>query len=165
MIFIVIVDKDARPVLQPVLIALAILFTLIAGMVTYIILANRNKKRREYLKRIREIEAGEAEGTIPPLSEDAIERPTIRERFSRRVVKKEKKLVLNYRKKKLLYKDSIQGKNCPICKLELRKDQVILACPQCKTPFHEDHLIDWLNTGNNCPVCGEAFAIIESKIE
>lgn len=165
LIAIFVADKDARPILQPVLIGVAILITLIAGMVTYIMLAGRNRKRREFQRRINEIEEGEENESISELTEDVLEQPTISERSSRRVVKKKKKLVLNYRKKKLVYKGDVTGKNCPICKLQLRKDQELLACPQCKTPFHEDHLIQWMGSKNSCPVCGEAYAIIDREKE
>ncbi|MHA1505300.1 MAG: RING finger protein, partial [Candidatus Heimdallarchaeota archaeon] len=66
----------------------------------------------------------------------------------------------------LIFKGKIKDERCPICKLELRDGQEILACPQCKTPFHENHLIQWMDSENSCPVCGEAYAIIvrEKKI-
>ncbi|MHA1355701.1 MAG: hypothetical protein ACTSR1_11065 [Candidatus Heimdallarchaeota archaeon] len=45
------------------------------------------------------------------------------------------------------------------------RDQEILVCPQCKTPFHENHLILWIDKENSCPVCGEAYAIINREKE
>ena len=162
-IFIFIAEKDARPILRPVLIGLTSLFALIGIMLLAIYLPNRNKRRRRHLERIKAIEEGEDFEDIPELTEDVLNSPTIQERSSRRVVKKKKKLVLNYRKKKLIFKGEIKGKNCPICKLELRENQDILGCPQCKTPFHEDHLIQWMESENSCPVCGEAYAIINRE--
>ncbi len=162
-IFIFITDKEARPVLQPVLIGVVILLAIIGVTVLAIYLPNRNKRRRMHLERIDAIEAGDDTESIPELTEDVLDRPTVQERSSRRVVKKKKKLVLNYRRKKLVFKGKITDEKCPICKLDLRVDQEILACPQCKTPFHEGHLIQWISTENSCPVCGEAYAIIDRE--
>jgi hypothetical protein len=42
---------------------------------------------------------------------------------------------------------------CFICKLEIDKNVKIYRCPECKSPFHMDHLSDWLNENADCPVC------------
>lgn len=55
--------------------------------------------------------------------------------------------------KKLTYKEQIKEEKCSICKLELRKNQDILQCPECQALFHKEHLIDWLETKKDCPVC------------
>lgn len=44
--------------------------------------------------------------------------------------------------------------NCEICKLELRKNQQIVQCPECYALFHLDHLRAWLNVYDRCPRCG-----------
>lgn len=45
---------------------------------------------------------------------------------------------------------------CGICFLELDGD--IIACPACKTKFHEDHLAAWLRLKNNkCPHCRDVL--------
>ncbi|MHA1440773.1 MAG: RING finger protein [Candidatus Heimdallarchaeota archaeon] len=163
LIIIFVTDTESRPLVQPILIAVAIFLTIIAGVITMIMMVNRNKKRREFMRQIQAIEEGETD--TPPLSEELLEEPTINERISRRVVKKKRKLVLNYQKKKLVFKGELKGEKCPICKLDLREDQEILVCPQCKTPFHENHLILWIDKENSCPVCGEAYAIINREKE
>ncbi|MFW9923844.1 MAG: RING finger protein [Candidatus Thorarchaeota archaeon] len=50
--------------------------------------------------------------------------------------------------------DDDQETNCGICKLEIRKHQQISTCPQCGTLFHKEHLGDWLQKEDKCPVCG-----------
>lgn len=42
---------------------------------------------------------------------------------------------------------------CLICKLEIEKNEKIYRCPECKSPFHMDHLSEWLNENADCPVC------------
>ena len=52
---------------------------------------------------------------------------------------------------------------CQICKLELRKDQMMLKCPSCEKMFHKNHLEEWLVKTDECPVCG--FKLKISRIE
>jgi len=40
-----------------------------------------------------------------------------------------------------------------ICKLALRNNQEILICPFCQSYFHEEHLQEWLQIADDCPVC------------
>ncbi|MBK5113957.1 MAG: hypothetical protein KGD59_05985 [Candidatus Heimdallarchaeota archaeon] len=42
---------------------------------------------------------------------------------------------------------------CFICKLEIAKNEKIYRCPDCKAPFHMNHLTEWLNENSDCPVC------------
>lgn len=58
----------------------------------------------------------------------------------------------------LEYKGEIKGKKCAICKLTFSKEQTILSCPKCETFFHEEHLLDWLASNIDCPVCGRDFS-------
>ena len=58
--------------------------------------------------------------------------------------------------KKLLlinYKGKAEGKTCSICKLEIREKQSVCQCPYCEYLFHKEHIMDWLETQNDCPVC------------
>ena len=43
---------------------------------------------------------------------------------------------------------------CMICKLPFQEEQLIFECPECKSLFHIDHLVDWMLENNDCPVCG-----------
>ncbi len=43
---------------------------------------------------------------------------------------------------------------CSICKLSIDENKEILVCPDCKSPFHKEHLIDWLSEHTDCPICG-----------
>ena len=54
---------------------------------------------------------------------------------------------------KYLYQGKITNEICQICKLTLRKKQKICQCPGCNSLFHKNHLEEWLETENNCPVC------------
>ena len=62
--------------------------------------------------------------------------------------------------RELAYLGDIEGNKCTICKLELRKDDIIVTCPTCSALFHEQHLVDWLTINSNCPVCGHDFSAI-----
>ena len=116
-----------------------------------------NRKKRTFarmLNDIEETEEGRSAEELQQLTEDRnvrLPRPEI-------VVQK-KKNVKTYRAKQVQYTGEIKGKKCPICKLKIRKDQNVLGCPKCQTPFHYNHLFQWLTTKNSCPVCGEEYVI------
>ncbi len=42
---------------------------------------------------------------------------------------------------------------CSICKLKIDKNEKIYRCPECRSPFHIEHLADWLNENSDCPIC------------
>ena len=46
---------------------------------------------------------------------------------------------------------------CLICKLEIRQDQATKQCPNCDSLCHKNHLLNWLEEHNNCPVCSQAI--------
>ena len=48
---------------------------------------------------------------------------------------------------------------CPICKLNLVREDFIVQCPYCTQLFHGKHLIDWLLKRNKCPVCRKKIDI------
>jgi rRNA maturation endonuclease Nob1 len=47
------------------------------------------------------------------------------------------------------------GKKCMVCNLELGGDDDVVWCPNCGSPAHRDHLLEWIHVKNNCPICGE----------
>ncbi len=57
--------------------------------------------------------------------------------------------------KKMIFKGKITGEKCSICKLALRKKQTIVQCAKCHALFHYDHLNNWFEKNNDCPVCDE----------
>ena len=59
----------------------------------------------------------------------------------------------------LEYRGKIEGKVCTICKLYLSKGQLILYCPTCESLFHEEHLFEWFELNNECPVCKRKIQI------
>lgn len=59
---------------------------------------------------------------------------------------------LNYKKIQDFH-GVIDGQFCPICKLQLRKEEKIIQCKTCHSLFHKKHLIDWLTEHTDCPVC------------
>jgi len=48
---------------------------------------------------------------------------------------------------------------CNICKLEIAKNEKIYRCPKCRSPFHINHLSEWLNENSDCPVCNVELSI------
>ncbi len=46
---------------------------------------------------------------------------------------------------------------CMICKLSLRKNQEIIKCPFCHSYFHSEHLQEWLQIADDCPVCNKSL--------
>ena len=51
-------------------------------------------------------------------------------------------------------------KLCAICKLPIRKGQEISICPYCESIFHKEHLSDWLELADDCPVCNTKLKVI-----
>lgn len=43
--------------------------------------------------------------------------------------------------------------SCAICKTHIPPKEAI-HCPHCHTPFHRDHLLEWLKIRGTCPNCG-----------
>ena len=52
---------------------------------------------------------------------------------------------------------------CAICKSQLKEDQIIYYCLSCSALFHEEHLNEWLQKKDYCPVC--KFPLKENKID
>jgi predicted RNA-binding Zn-ribbon protein involved in translation (DUF1610 family) len=46
------------------------------------------------------------------------------------------------------------GKECMVCNLELDEDDDVAWCPNCGSPAHRTHLLEWIHVKNNCPICG-----------
>ena len=65
------------------------------------------------------------------------------------------------------YVGGIEGKSCSICKLALRKKQKIYQCPYCGYLFHKEHIEEWLENHEDCPVCNKIiqFDISDRNIE
>ncbi len=78
---------------------------------------------------------------------------------SRRRLDQKKK----YTKKKIIplhslaFIDVSEDYLCMVCKLALRKNQKTLICPFCRSYFHEEHLLDWLQMADVCPVCNNSL--------
>lgn len=58
----------------------------------------------------------------------------------------------------LLFKDKKEDIECGICKLEIRENQTAYQCPNCKTVFHAEHILNWLLKEPNCPICDFEFS-------
>lgn len=115
------------------------------------------RKKRAFARMLDDIEETE-EGISAEELQQITEETNVRLPRPEIVVQKKKK-VKTYRAKQVQYTGEIRGKKCPICKLKIRKDQDVLGCPKCKTPFHYEHLFKWLTTKNSCTVCGEKYII------
>ena len=83
--------------------------------------------------------------------QDVVEENRVREEKRKIEIVEQKKREKNI--ERLIYKGNIEGKVCAICKLDLRKKQKIVACPQCQTLFHKEHLEEWLEKEEKCPIC------------
>jgi hypothetical protein len=57
----------------------------------------------------------------------------------------------------LIYDEEILDEKCGICKLTFNQGQTAIFCPNCETLFHKDHLTNWLESANHCPVCKYKF--------
>ncbi|MGC9779534.1 MAG: hypothetical protein HZR80_09865 [Candidatus Heimdallarchaeota archaeon] len=44
---------------------------------------------------------------------------------------------------------------CMVCKLSFKRKKEILQCPVCESLYHKDHLLDWIRSHQNCPVCSQ----------
>ncbi len=60
----------------------------------------------------------------------------------------------------LIFDEKILDERCGICKLTFNHGQIAIFCPQCETLYHKDHLINWFQTNNHCPIC--QYIIIKS---
>ncbi len=58
-----------------------------------------------------------------------------------------------------------KNKKCSICKLELRKRQQKVQCNKCLSIFHKEHLEDWLENKDSCPVCNENIVDIVAIVK
>ena len=136
-----------------------VVFTVFIVSLVFLIgyLKTHNRKKRTFARMLDDIEDTEEGRSAEELQQITEERNV---RLPRpEVVVQKKKKVKTYRAKQVQYTGEIEGKKCPICKLKIRKGQDVLGCPKCKTPFHYEHLFQWLTTKNSCPVCGEEYVI------
>ncbi len=122
-----------------------------------------SRKERKRRKQIRDagldqLEEGEQAISPEEFEEKYNQRQTMRQNNERR---RPAIAILNERPsnetmlKKMTFKGKITGEKCSICKLDLRKKQRIVQCPYCYALFHYDHLYNWLEKNNNCPVCSK----------
>lgn len=131
-----------------ILIIIGISAGVIIGLIYLVIfILNRKQKKNEKIrKELRNL-------SIQRSNEIAsLENP--RSRISTIITKKErvdKGIILS---KSILFQEELKVDDfCGICKLSLRDNQEIYFCPKCQNLFHEEHLIDWLLTNQNCPIC------------
>lgn len=125
------------------------------------------RQRRKRRKQIREAELDQFEEGEQAMSPEELEerynqRQAQRQAQAQNSVRRRPVLVMLNEKpsneimlKKMVFKGKISGKKCSICKLDLRKKQQIVQCSKCLALFHHDHLSNWLEKNNNCPVCNE----------
>jgi len=129
-------------------------------LVIYLIAKTRQK--RKWKKQFREIQEGEEGQQYINKEEvmryqEVIEENRLREERRKIEIVEQKKKEKNL--ERFVFKGDIKGKICKICKLDLRKKQKVVACPQCQSLFHKEHLEEWLEKSQNCPVCSEKLPI------
>lgn len=56
-----------------------------------------------------------------------------------------------------------QAIRCAICGQKLQHETEMKACPFCKTYFHENHLLTWIQSNKNCPSCLRTLLITDLK--
>ncbi|HUU78133.1 MAG TPA: RING finger domain-containing protein [candidate division Zixibacteria bacterium] len=131
-----------------ILIIVGISVAVIIGLIYLIIfILNRKQKKNEKIRK-------ELRNLNNQRSNEITSLENTRPRISTHIIKKEKEdkgIILS---KSILFKGKLKVDDfCGICKLSLRDDQEIYHCPKCQNLFHEEHLIDWLLTNQNCPIC------------
>lgn len=57
------------------------------------------------------------------------------------------------------------GEICAICRKKLKKDDLIIQCPNCSTFFHYNHLQEWLKANSECPVCKNTLIVLMPEDE
>lgn len=78
------------------------------------------------------------------------------------VVRTRRKKSRNINQMKSVYQPTIKGESeeeliCMICKLEIFPGDIVYICPNCKSYYHENHLLNWLVIKATCPVCEYKF--------
>lgn len=56
---------------------------------------------------------------------------------------------------------------CPVCKRSIFGHEELVKCPKCDVLAHRTHLIEWLKSIGNCPICKEHVLIddlIDEKV-
>lgn len=51
----------------------------------------------------------------------------------------------------------LEGENCLVCFQPLKAGERISICPFCGYGAHENHMEDWLNIKQSCPLCRESI--------
>lgn len=51
-----------------------------------------------------------------------------------------------------------EGLNCSVCKLMIRANQTALECPKCGALFHKNHIYEWLEEHDDCPICNHKIS-------
>jgi hypothetical protein len=55
-----------------------------------------------------------------------------------------------------------QNPTCQLCEQEIELNDRLLTCPYCHTPFHKDHLIEYINeVKERCPACQNRLTIAD----
>ena len=44
---------------------------------------------------------------------------------------------------------------CMVCKIGLKKSDIVVQCPICESFYHKEHLLEWVRVKSNCPVCSQ----------
>lgn len=47
---------------------------------------------------------------------------------------------------------------CSICKWLIHSKDDLIECPRCNSPFHQNHLLEWIKMKGDCPVCRERLS-------
>lgn len=131
-----------------ILIIVGLSVGVIIGLIYLILyLLNRKRKKNEKIRK-------ELRNLDNQRSNEITRLENQRPRISIPISKKERENKGIILSNSLLFQGKLNVNDfCGICKLSLREDQKIYRCPNCQNLFHEEHLIDWLLSNQNCPIC------------
>ncbi|HMF32886.1 MAG TPA: hypothetical protein VKK79_15795 [Candidatus Lokiarchaeia archaeon] len=65
-------------------------------------------------------------------------------------------------KQNVFYLAERKNPTCQLCDQEIEMNDRLLTCPYCHTPFHKDHLIEYINeVKERCPYCQNRLTIAD----
>lgn len=132
------------------------LIVIAAGIFFPLFYLQKRKKKHQWEKKIDELGLDEIEPS-PKKPSQALQ--DFKEGLTKAIRLSDKDIDLtnlDWRKTKaLLFQGEFTDRVCAICKLPFQEEDYILACPNCESLYHGEHLIEWLVSNGKCPVCGE----------
>lgn len=137
------------------IIAVLLLFTLILLIMIFIEDRNADKRKRKKPSKSQRKYKPQGNTTYLTRSQSNIRRNIS---TSQKQPKKTSKIIVIPLDSFTFTKDS-EDYLCMVCKLTIRKNQLVVMCPFCQSYFHKEHFYDWLKIADDCPVCNSRLKI------